>query len=183
MLIGLAGRAGAGKDTVAQMIVQAAGAVGYPAIVTSFADPLYEAVSAITGIPVNRLRDRELKEQPIEWLGKSPRELLQTLGTQWGRQMIHPEIWVAATARRWRGSDAAVIAIPDVRFDNEARAIREAGGRVFRVIRPGHECLAAGAAQHESEAGVSDDLVDGVIANVGTLEQLRERVHRSIMQE
>lgn len=183
MLIGLAGRAGAGKDTVAEMVAHAVLAKGEPVKVTAFAEPLYAAVSAITGIPVHQLHDRRIKEEIIPWLGKSPRQLLQTLGTEWGRKMIHPEIWVRAAMEKVRAAPDTTFVITDTRFDNEVHAIHEAGGRVFRVIRPGHECLAAGAAQHESEAGVSDDLVDGVIANVGTLEQLRERVHRSIMQE
>lgn len=183
MLIGLAGRAGSGKDTVAEMVASAVGLMGERAQVTGFAEPLYEAVSAITGIPVHQLHDRRFKEEIIPWLGKSPRQLLQTLGTEWGRNTIHPDLWVRVTMEKVRAAPGTTFLITDVRFDNEARAIRGAGGRVFRVIRPGHECLAAGAAQHESEAGVNDGLIDGVIVNDGTLEQLRQCVHRSIMQE
>lgn len=184
MLIGLAGRAGAGKDTVAGIIREEAALTGQRTAVASFADPLYRAISTIAGIPVSMLRDRGFKEETIDWLGKSPRQLLQTLGTEWGRGLVHPDIWVRAAMREAKARrDIGVGTIfADLRFDNEAAAIRETGGRVFRVIRPGYECLAADAATHPSEAGIRDDLVDAIVINDGDLVQLRERVVGAIMQ-
>jgi ribosomal protein S11 len=73
------------------------------------------------------------------------------------------------------------VAITDVRFDNEAAAVRAAGGRVFRVVRSGDSCLAAETAAHASEAGVSDALVDGVIVNSGSLDDLRDAVVEAIL--
>ena len=183
MLIGLAGRAGAGKDTVAGIIREKVASAGRKTAVASFADPLYRAISTITGIPVSMLRDRRFKEDTIDWLGKSPRQLLQTLGTEWGRGLVHPDIWVRAAMREAKARrDIGVGSVfSDVRFNNEASAIREAGGRVFLVIRPSYECLAADAATHSSEAGIRDDLVDAIIVNDGDLVQLRERVVRAIM--
>jgi len=184
MLIGLTGRAGAGKDEAARAVLLAVDLHGGNATVTSFADPLYQSVAAITGISVGRLRDRAFKEEAIDWLGKSPRQLLQTLGTEWGRGMVHPDIWVRATMRlAQRDMDSGLwVVIPDVRFDNEARAIREVGGRVFRVIRPGAGCLSAEAAVHPSEAGIRDELVDAEIVNDGDLDRLRKRTLKAIMK-
>lgn len=170
MLIGLTGAAGAGKDTVASLIAGAH--------VTAFAEPLYQCVSTITGIAVNLLRDREIKEQTIPWLGKSPRQLLQTLGTEWGRNTVCQDIWVRSLLERVSPLLAAgrIVVVTDVRFDNEAVAVAAAGGEVWRIVRPGWCCLSGESAAHASEAGVSDHLVARTLVNDGTLDALRRAI-------
>lgn len=182
MLTGLTGAAGSGKNTVAEIIAESCTSGRMPRI-CAFADPLYECVSVITGLPVEVLRDRAVKEMAIPWLGKSPRELLQLLGTEWGRQAIHPEIWVRSLMERIKPwlEDGVPVVVTDVRFDNEAKAIREAGGEVWRIVRPGWGCLSGSTAAHASEAGVSENLIAVSITNDGCLDQLRERVRRAII--
>jgi hypothetical protein len=166
MLIGLCGPAGAGKNTVADFLTECTQ--------LAFADPLYECVSTITGLPVSCLKDRDVKEAVIPRLGKSPRQLLQTLGTEWGRGTVHPEIWIRIAMERAGRHENVVIT--DVRFDNEAQAIVDAGGEVWRVTRPGWRCLADDAAAHQSEAGVSDHLIARTIDNSGSLDDLRSQL-------
>jgi hypothetical protein len=101
--------------------------------------------------------------------------MLQSLGTEWGRGMVHDEIWIRITMER-AGEHLTVgrsVVITDVRFDNEAQAIVDAGGEVWRVTRPGWRCLAEEAAAHQSEAGVSDHLITRIIDNSGSLDDLR----------
>lgn len=160
MIIGLAGRAGSGKTTLAKALE----ARGFKII--SFADPLYEAVSAIVGLPVAALQQREVKETTLPWLGKSPRHLLQTLGTEWGRESISQTIWIDIAFHRAQHYENVVI--PDVRFDNEARSIRGNGGSVWRLMRDDYRPLGGDAAGHSSEAGVSQHLIDHVISNDGS---------------
>jgi hypothetical protein len=176
MLIGLCGAAGSGKDSVASFLT------GYRKV--AFADPLYECVSAITSIPVEQLKDRVVKEAVIPWIGKSPRQMLQTLGTEWGRDTIHSEIWVRATHNRISGDlgGGANIAITDVRFTNEAGLVLECGGEVWRVVRPGLVCLAGETATHSSEAGIPDSMVSRVILNDGTLDDLKRKVEEAIIR-
>jgi hypothetical protein len=174
MLIGLCGPAGAGKNTVAELLTDSDGG---PFAQIAFADPIYECVSAITDLPVAKLKDRDVKEAVIPWLGKSPRQMLQTLGTEWGRGAVHPEIWIRiAMERAVRHLDFNGVVITDVRFDNEAQAVIDAGGEVWRVTRPGWRCLADDAAAHQSEAGVSDHLVARTIDNSGSLDDLRDQL-------
>ena len=160
MLIGLAGRAGAGKDTVAGIIREEAALAGQRTAVASFADPLYRAISAITGIPVAMLRDRTFKEDTIDWLGKSPRQLLQTLGTEWGRNMMGENFWVEIFRNAAEQYDTVVVS--DVRFPNEVDVITEdMGGVVYRVVKAN----SGSNDQHLSEAGIDNLQVTGEVLN------------------
>lgn len=168
MIIGVCGAAGAGKGSVAKILE------GRGFATLSFADPLYAAVSAITGLSVAELQDRGRKENSLGWISCSPRRLLQTLGTDWGRNMIHEEIWVMATMQRvLAGADYC---IPDVRFVNEAAAIKARGGVVWRVDRPCRSALEASAASHESERGIPPEYIDAVVGNDGTLADLEAAI-------
>lgn len=166
-VIGLTGPAGCGKSLVAGLIPGA--------VVMQLADPLYTAISAITGIPEPMLRHRPRKEEPIEWLGKSPRQLLQTLGTDWGRTLVAEDVWLRVAERRldeWAKAGATTVVIADVRFGNEAEWIRSRGGEVWFVHRvPDQAC-----SPHLSEAGLPEGSVDWWIDNTGTPEQTREAV-------
>lgn len=167
-LIGLTGPAGAGKNLVASMVPDA--------VVIQLADPIYAGLALMLGVEEQMLRARSTKEQPIEWLnGRSPRQLLQTLGTDWGRRLVADDLWLTLAARRidqLEHAGAPAVVIADVRFDNEAEMIRERGGEVWRVDRP----PAAAAAEHVSEAGISPALIDRVIDNHGTPDATRARV-------
>jgi len=166
-IIGISGVAGSGKNAVASMIPGA--------FVVQLADPLYAMISAMAGIPEPLLRRREVKEAPIPWLGKSPRELLQTLGTEWGRRTVCEDVWIRLLDRRIKGladQGIGVIAVCDVRFDNEVEYLRGLGGEIWHVRRPG----CSGAGGHSSEGGVAVADGDPVIENAGTMDELRALV-------
>jgi len=166
-LIGITGRAGAGKNAVASMIPGA--------FVVGLADPLYAMLSVGLDIPEAVLRQRSFKESTIPWLGKSVRQLLQSLGTEWGRDSVCDDIWIQLLDRRIKRlaeSGIKNIAVADVRFENEAAWIRERGGEVWHVLRPDID----GCSPHSSEAGIRLDDRDYVIDNAGTMDQLRQAV-------
>ena len=164
MIIGLCGLAGSGKDTVAKILRDRRGFAS-----VSFAAPIYRAVAAITGLSVEELQDRRVKEAKLPWLDASPRTLLQTLGTEWGRDIVDTDIWIKLAMREAAGLRRAVLT--DVRFANEARAVKDDGGVVWRVTRPA-VVLDGEAAQHSSEAGLPDWLIDDVIDNDAGLDAL-----------
>jgi hypothetical protein len=155
-LIGFAGLAGSGKSTAAKALVDQRGFVR-----VSFASPLRAMLGAL-GLTLEQMSTG--KNDPIDWLdGKTPRQLLQTLGTEWGRTLVHRDIWIRAASRhvaQLRNAGASGVVFDDVRFDNEAEMIQRAGGLVIRIHRDGLTAMG-----HASEAGVSDKFYDAVIFN------------------
>jgi hypothetical protein len=115
------------------------------------------------------------KETPCDLLGgKSPRWAMQTLGTEWGRQLIHNDLWVNAAIATWRKRVEGNYVFDDVRFENEAAAIRREGGEIWRVQRPGYPIVAMG---HVSEAGQDNICSDWIVQNTGSLSDLRDKIH------
>jgi len=150
-LIGIAGPKRAGKDTLARGLCAA---LELPQ--DSFAAPLREFIARILGWSLDELEAR--KEDPVDWLdGVTPRHMMQTVGTEWGRSMIHGELWVRSLLQRMAGGGV----ISDVRFANEAEEILKRGGVVIQVDRPG----AGHADEHVSETPLPDELVSFRVRN------------------
>lgn len=167
-IIGVAGPAGAGKSLVASMVPGA--------LVMQFADPLYSMLSALLGMPEHVLRHPSVKGRTVEWLGQSPRALLQTLGTEWGRETVALDLWVRIGMERAERAIAAgvsTVVFADVRFENEAAEIRRRGGAIWHVDRPGID-----RDSHVSEAGIKFDTGDLLIQNDGGANDLRAIVER-----
>lgn len=132
LVIGISGFIGSGKTTVSDWFL---GNHGFKRL--SFADPIRDMLVAL-GIPESTLRDPKLKEEPHPLLlGRSPRYAMETLGTNWARQMMHPQFWVGHFAHRARKANFVIV--DDVRFPNEVEAIHELGGKVYKLIVPGRE--------------------------------------------
>ena len=170
-LIGLYSHApGSGKSTVANMT--------WDFKKISFASPMREfcanLLSALGNDGVVLLRDRDKKEEKIAEIGVSPRQMMQTLGTEWGRSCIHPELWimVAAGAVEQQQKLGRDVVIDDVRFPNEAEMVHRLGGELWLVDRPG----VVYEGEHASEGALADVLPDVVVNNSGSLEHLREVV-------
>jgi hypothetical protein len=139
LLIGVVGFIGSGKGTVADILVQK-----HNFTKLSFADTVKDATAAIFGWPRALLEgdtdeSRAWREEKDEWwsekTGKhiTPRNMLQLMGTEVGRDMIDPNIWVYSLERRLELYPNVVIA--DVRFPNEIKFIQSKGGFVIRVKR------------------------------------------------
>ncbi len=166
-IIGITGRARSGKDTLAHFLVDHHGYVR-----VGLADPLRGFVSTITGLTTEELTDSSLKEAPLPWLGGiSPRRMMQTLGTEWGRDLVDDQLWLKVAQRaieKAQRNGAPGVVIPDVRFDNEAEMVRAMGGEVVLLTRDGTAAVEA----HSSESGVSEHLIDEHIENNTTVRYL-----------
>lgn len=139
-IIGLVGPIGAGKDTVADYLVNIHGFRR-----ESFASSLKDAVSVVFGWSRELLegrskQSREWREQPDIWwsdkLGKTitPRYILQHWGTDVIRNGFHDDIWLASLENRLRSAQDDIV-ITDCRFPNEIAAIRNAGGTILQIQR------------------------------------------------
>jgi hypothetical protein len=160
MIIGFSGPMGAGKSTAARMLT------GFER--RSFGRPLKQMLVAlmrhadISPGEIERRLYGDMKEEIIPVFGVSARRLMQTLGTEWGRDLIDPDIWVkVATAGL---TPRSKVVFDDVRFENEAAAIRALKGVVVMITRGGKTLN-----EHRSEAGV---LPDYTIVNAGTMDEM-----------
>ena len=169
ILIGITGPARAGKSTVAHYLVEH----GFAEV--SFAAPIKRAIATAFGIDIRDLELPDFKEANLPWLGRSPRYLLQTLGTEWGRKMVNSEVWMILAARqieRARELGHVGVIVSDVRFDNEADFILARGGLLWRIWRESAKAVRA----HESERGIHDSYPVRGIMNNGTFAELYTRI-------
>jgi hypothetical protein len=178
-VVGIAGYARSGKDTIADYLVESE---GYTKI--SFSTPMKEAMYRLNP----RITINENVNQPLRigvdiygWEGlkeRSPdiRGLLQRFGTEVGREMFDEDFWVDYALNSIPDGGKAVIA--DVRYPNEANAIRALGGKVFRVERDG----VGPANSHASENALDGYEYDGTIYNQGTIRGLYNDVETQILQ-
>jgi len=129
-IIGFSGYAGSGKTTAANALSGVS--------IRSFAHTIKRMAVAF-GLS-NRQVYGDLKNVPAEEFGgHTPRHIIQTLGTEWGRNCIHEDVWIFAARQRMKGAlrDGLMVVFDDVRFENEARMIRNMGGIVIEVVRDG----------------------------------------------
>lgn len=132
----------------------------------AFADKLKECASIILGVPRFMFESGEFKESftslPLSNKEGEPmtnREFLQYFGTEVGRS-IDKNLWIKALMYSYGRDKESHWIIPDVRFPNEADAIRNVGGVLWKIEREG-----SGAGNHISEKLIDDIMVDIIIEN------------------
>lgn len=174
-LIAFTGLPRSGKDSAADWLILH----GYVRL--RFADPLKEAAAILLGRTVAECNgdggfDREAVMS--EW-GFSMRDFLQRFGTEAMRNNFGQDFWLKHMRRRleslppYHGCTRAAV-ITDCRFDNEAALVRELGGIVVEIRRPG---LVPSA--HVSDKGVEPDIV---LDNDGTMPQFAEKIGKFMLQ-
>lgn len=143
-------------------------------------------------------------ERSVNWqtaykLEYTVRLLLQKIGTDAMRDVIHPNIWVNAlfadykdVIEEGRGDDLAWMTKPnwiitDVRFPNELEAIKNRDGISIRINRPaitGEQFYNLNIGmQHPSETALDNAKFDYIIDNNGTIEELVEKVKDILIQQ
>lgn len=138
-IIAFTGPKGCGKSAAASHLIEKYSFRKHP-----FAKPLKEMIKCL-GLTEEHVNG-SLKEVPCEELcGKTPRWAMQSIGTQWARNLIHPDLWINA----WKNTmPNANIVCDDLRFPNEYDIIKKNDGIVIDIIRPGYERDQS----HESES-------------------------------
>ena len=172
MLVGICGRAGAGKDTVGDYLIQE---YGFNKI--ALADPIKRLVKDVFVLDDHTVYDRIAREQPIKnFPSWTVRKLLQYIGTELFRQNIDDSIWVKSLWYRIQ-NDKRDYVVTDVRFPNELNFFnKNAKSGEFislKIVRDG--CNGAvGLKGHASEA--HDLKAQYVIKNDDTIEDLYDKV-------
>jgi len=166
-LIGITGYGGSGKGAASEILAQR----GFTRM--KFAGPLKAAMRSMlreAGVGddlIDRMIEGDLKEVGrVELGGASPREFMQWLGTE-ARNEFGEQIWVNMAIRAIMESDSQAIVFDDVRFENEAAAIRGLGGVIVEMHREG----VGPVNDHPSERTLEGD---AVCLNNGGIDNLRE---------
>lgn len=180
-IIGITGLKGHGKDTAAGYFTDNHFSV------VKFAAPLKAMVHSLLTIQgcdeetAERMINGDLKEnRDSQYLQNcSPRQVQQTLGTEWGRDLIGSELWVKAAQNAIdhcrKCYDGAVVT--DLRFHNELWALQNMGARTLRIVRPA--LIEQGLKDvHPSEIAIMKLDVDAEIINDGTVQDLYNKVSR-----
>lgn len=190
-LIGLTGRKGSGKDTVAQIIAEMT-----PIRHHSFARKMKESVCQLFGIDMAFLEeaknDYDIQVEVCKrddsgvahvFSSMSFRFMLQRYGTESHRDVFGSDFWMdQALPLTGEVLHPTFLNIfTDVRFENEAQRVRGLGGKIFEVVGPPSD-----EDWHSSETPLPRDLVDGYIDNTvwsGTLTRLEDQVRNSLLAE
>lgn len=129
LIIGLTGQKHSGKDTAARALCAN---MGFEQM--AFATPLKNMLLAL-GLTEEQLYDPVLKEKVVEHIGKSPRYMMQTLGDEWGRELVSKTLWVDIARQRIATSNARRIVFSDVRKEEERALIEDLGGEIIHIRR------------------------------------------------
>ena len=176
MIVGLHGFAQSGKDTIGQELVEK---YGFERL--SFADIIREAIYTLNPVVSHSPVSGTFRVQSLvdvygwEWCKKhypEVRRLLQVMGTEVGRDLIYPAIWIDGVRNKMRNGHYV---ITDVRFENEAEMIRShREGLLVKIIRDG----VGPVNTHSSDSGLPDSMFDLIINNDGSLEEFLQSVEK-----
>jgi hypothetical protein len=163
-LIGIYGRAGSGKDTIAEYLH----AHFKNVYIKAFAEALKDAAAVAFGIDPETFYHRTKKEETNPFWGVSPRQIAQFFGTEMFRDTapkligvdMGTNFWIHRLEGQLNGDlytegegeyeDGDTVVIPDVRFQNEYDWVIENGGIVIHVVR--EDVKEVGIPGHSSEA-------------------------------
>lgn len=168
-VVAFTGVAGSGKSTATRYLVERH---GYTLV--KFAAPLKDMMRVV-GLTEDEI-EGDLKEKPCSLLrGKTPRHAMQQLGTAWGRDSIGPDFWLNLWKERAVDvmARAGRVVVDDLRFPNEATAIRRLGGDIYKI-----EGRGGIAGEHVSERGCGDE--DLVLVNTGSVDELEGKVEEAM---
>ena len=171
-LVALTGAAGSGKSTVAKYLSEGRHShygSNVPFVRTKFSGTLKKMLMQIPNVTIDMI-EGELKEEPQELFGgKTPREVMQTLGTEWGRDSVYSKIWLDS----WERSicDLTYVVVEDLRYLNEAELVKNRGGEIWRIKRPDYQCNG-----HISETEMEGIEPDLTIRNSGSVKELHAMI-------
>jgi hypothetical protein len=178
MIIAISGKKGSGKSTIGEIFRDN----GF--ILDSFANSVKDICTILFGYDRNKLEgiteeDRKWRETTdikySELMNKNftPREAMILVGTYFGRNMIHPNIWIETLFNRYYNNSNKNLLITDLRFPNEYEEIKKRGGIIIRVNRFNNDNL-----HYETECLLDSYEFDYIIDNNGTKDELKDKINK-----
>jgi len=147
-IIGFSGKKEGGKTTAVNDLIERYGEL--KVVQMSFAGELKRIVrKCFVPSDWNLNFDSDMDKSRVLPCGRTLREMLQLVGTDWFRK-VYPDVWVNTFKHNLQFMTTNKIIISDVRFPNELKAIQEMGGHVIRFTRNPHND------QHESETALDN---------------------------
>lgn len=132
IIIGISGKKGSGKDTFASLLTnELLGKLGLKVTLKAFADKLKQCCAILSGQFEWVFYDQNYKNKKAGILSTTNRKLMQKFGDL-TRQLLDPDIWIKL-ALDINNVNTDVLIITDVRFKNEAKAIKDKGGILIRI--------------------------------------------------
>lgn len=189
-VVGIGYKKQQGKDTLADFIQEynSSKQVFRQCIKASFATPLKRFCMDVFGLSWQQCHGTDIQKETTArgvcgsnfkthrekhglegtWDELTARQVLQYVGVE--MREYYPGIWVDALFRNYKGyGDDVLILIPDVRFPDELRAIKDRGGKTICLMRNDHS-----DDEHTSENAVKPDEFDEIVPNYGSLMDLRK---------
>jgi hypothetical protein len=168
-IVGLGFQSGSGKSTIARHLAM------YPGCIRlSFAHRLKQIshkMFSMSGLQEASYYDEHYDKKSIPLpCGKTPVQIWIEVGTRLARE-IDSQVWVNLLMQDIYRSQAAMVVIDDVRFENEFEAIQDAGGLLLHVSRPNSPKPIQGADNFLTE----ESGWHGKVINSGTVEELIKR--------
>ena len=178
MLVGICGKSGSGKDTIADYLVYRNSFYKI-----ALADPVRRIIKDVFVLSDHEIYDRCAREQPLlQWDDWSVRKLLQTIATELFRNNIDKDVWVKSLFLRIQSDPLTNYVIPDIRFKNELDYLKNKCSDFFsiKVKRNGFDGN-VGIKEHESE---SYDLeTDCTIENNGDFNSLYQKIDNLLIKQ
>jgi hypothetical protein len=121
------------------------------------------------------LEDKRKDTRPIPGLGVTLRHMLQMLGTEWGRKLIHPQLWVMIVERKIANArkEGRRIVVDDLRYEDEYNMLFFHDAFLIRVERPSPP----ETVHHDSNARLEDYYYDFDTLNAYGLYEWRRNAY------
>lgn len=165
ILLGITGFKNTGKSEIRKYLVQTYGFAFRP-----MAEPIKNMLQVGLGLTDEEVSG-PLKDLPCEaLLGATPRLAMETLYVEWGRMMIHDDLWFFHWRKKVDAEGRNTVA-DDVRAPAAAATIRKSNGKIIRVVREGRL-----GSSSRSEQEMESITPDYTITNNGNIADLRKAV-------
>lgn len=181
IVVGVIGKAGSGKDTVADHLVRD---LGFTKM--ALADPIRRIVETVFFVDFSAYNtDREMRDRPLpDYPNWTVRKLQQIIGTEFFRVNVDEDVWIKNLCVRISKCRTPVV-VADVRFPNERDKLKDMLRKIGRkmvfvkLTRPGCEGK-VGVANHASEA--YDLPGDIQVVNGEAIPQLEAEVDKALQK-